>query len=143
MRYILDTCTYFWLVDDQSKLSGAALSAISDANNSLHLSAITVTEIHRLVRKGKISIHAPNGLEEWFQKGLAQHGVICEPITLAIAHAAEMLPRFTTIPPTASFSPRPRVSVGESSRRIRSCRGIPALRPSGDADVAQVSNLLT
>jgi PIN domain nuclease of toxin-antitoxin system len=92
VRYILDTCTYFWLVDDQSKLSGAALSAISDANNSLHLSAMTVTEIHRLVRKGKISIHAPNGLEDWFQKGLTQHGVICEPITLAIAHAAEMLP---------------------------------------------------
>jgi PIN domain nuclease of toxin-antitoxin system len=79
-------------VDDQAKLSTAALSAIGDANNSLHLSAITVTEIHRLVRKGKISIYAPNGLEDWFQKGLTQHGVTCEPITLAIAHAAEMLP---------------------------------------------------
>jgi PIN domain nuclease of toxin-antitoxin system len=88
----LDTCSYFWLVDDQAKLSAAALSAISDANNSLHLSAITVTEIHRLLRKGKIAIHAPNGLDDWFQKGLTQHGVICEPITLAIAHAAEMLP---------------------------------------------------
>jgi PIN domain nuclease of toxin-antitoxin system len=66
----LDTCTYFWLVDDQSKLSIPALMALGDATNSLHLSAITVTDIHRLVRKGKISIHAPNGLEEWFQKGL-------------------------------------------------------------------------
>ncbi|MBE7503050.1 MAG: type II toxin-antitoxin system VapC family toxin [Verrucomicrobiales bacterium] len=92
MKYVLDTCSYFWLVDDQTKLSAAALSAIGDANNSLHLSAITVTEIHRLVRRGKIAIHAPNGLEDWFQKGLTQHGVICEPITLAIAHAAEMLP---------------------------------------------------
>lgn len=92
MKYLLDTCTYFWLVDDQTKLSATALAAMGDANNSLHLSAITVTEIHRLVRKGKISIHAPNGLEEWFQKGLTQHRVTCEPITLAIAHAAEMLP---------------------------------------------------
>ena len=92
MKYVLDTCSYFWLVDDQTKLSATALSAIGDPNNSLHLSAITVTEIHRLVRKGKISIHAPTGLEDWFQKGLTQHGVICEPITLAIAHAAEMLP---------------------------------------------------
>ena len=65
---------------------------MGDANNTLHLSAITVTEIHRLVRKGKIAIHAPNGLESWFQKGLAHHRVTCEPITLAIAHAAEMLP---------------------------------------------------
>ena len=64
MKYVLDTCTYYWLVDDQTKLSAAARLAIGDANNSLHLSAITVSEIHRLTRKGRISIHAPNGLEE-------------------------------------------------------------------------------
>ena len=92
MKYVLDTCTYYWLVDDQTKLSAPALSAIGNPDNSLHLSVITVTEIHRLVRKGKISINAPNGLDDWFQKGLAQHSVICEPITLAIAHTAEMLP---------------------------------------------------
>ena len=92
MKYVLDTCAYFWLVDDQTKLSAPALAAMGDAGNSLHLSAITVTEIHRLIRKGKISIHAPDGLEDWFHKGLTQHRVICEPITLAIAHAAETLP---------------------------------------------------
>lgn len=92
MKYVLDTCSYFWLVDDQTKLSNFALSVIRDANNSLHLSVITVTEIHRLMRKGKISIHAPSGLDNWFQKGLTQHGIVCEPITLAIAHSAEMLP---------------------------------------------------
>jgi PIN domain nuclease of toxin-antitoxin system len=91
MKYILDTCAYYWLVDDQRELSPAALSAIVDTNNSLHLSAITVTEIHRLVRKGRISIHAPNGLDDWFRKGLTQHQIVCEPITLEIAHAAEML----------------------------------------------------
>ena len=92
MKYVLDTCTYFWLVDDQTKLSAPALAAMGNANNFLHLSVIAVTEIHRLVRKGKISIHAPNGLEAWFHKGLTQHRVNCEPITLTIAHAAEMLP---------------------------------------------------
>lgn len=92
MKYVLDTCTYYWLVDDQTQLSTAALEAIGEPSNSLHLSAITVTEIHRLVRKGRISIRAPNGLDDWFRKGLVQHGVVCEPITLAIAHAAEMLP---------------------------------------------------
>lgn len=79
-------------MDDQTKLSAAARSAIGDANSSVHLSVITVTEIHRLVRKGRISIQSPNGLEGWFQKGLTQHGVLCEPITLAVAHAAETLP---------------------------------------------------
>jgi PIN domain nuclease of toxin-antitoxin system len=92
MNYILDTCAYYWLVDEQKELSPAALSAILDSNSSLHLSAITVTEIHRLVRKGRISIHAPKGLDDWFRKGLTQHQIVCEPITLEIAHAAEMLP---------------------------------------------------
>ncbi len=92
MRYVLDTCTYYWLVDDQTRLSAAALSALADPGNSLHLSVITVAEIHRLLRKGKISIHAPSGMKDWFQKGLTQHRIICEPITLDIAHAAELLP---------------------------------------------------
>jgi PIN domain nuclease of toxin-antitoxin system len=65
VKYVLDTCSYVWLVDDQTKLSSVALSAISNASHSLHISAITVTEVHRLVRRGKISIHAPNGLEDW------------------------------------------------------------------------------
>ena len=31
-------------------------------------------------------------LADWFKKGLVQHLVVCESITLAMAHAAEMLP---------------------------------------------------
>jgi len=92
MKFVLDTCTYLWLVDDQTRLSARALAVIGDAGNSLHLSAITITEVHRLVRAGRVSIRAPGGLDDWFHKGLAQHQVLCEPITLAIAHAAETLP---------------------------------------------------
>ena len=92
MNYVLDTCTYYWLVDDQSKISARALGVLGDINNSLYLSAISVTEIHRLVRKGKITVNAPTGLDNWFRKGLTQHLVVCEPITLEIAHTAELLP---------------------------------------------------
>lgn len=53
---------------------------------------IVLTELHRLVRKGKIRINAPSGLDEWFRKGLIQHQAHCEPITIEIAHAAETLP---------------------------------------------------
>jgi PIN domain nuclease of toxin-antitoxin system len=55
MKYVLDTCTYYWLVDDQTKLSDGAKAAINNSDNSLHLSVITVTELHRLVRKGKLN----------------------------------------------------------------------------------------
>jgi PIN domain nuclease of toxin-antitoxin system len=92
MKYVLDTCTYYWLVDDQTQLSPAAIRVISDLANTLHLSAISVSEIHRLTRRGKIFIAAPAGLDDWFRKGFAQHQVTCEPITFEIAHAAETLP---------------------------------------------------
>ena len=92
MFYVLDTCTFLWLAADQSKLSPAAKQAIADTHHTLHISAITVTETHRLVRKGKIALQADVSLDVWFRAALGQHQVRCEPITFEIAHAAEMLP---------------------------------------------------
>ena len=92
MKYVLDTCTFFWLVDDQSKLSELAPIVLADASHSLHVPVVVLTELHRLVRRGRIAIHAPDGLDQWFRKGLIQHQAQCEPITLEIAHAAEVLP---------------------------------------------------
>jgi PIN domain nuclease of toxin-antitoxin system len=92
MKYVLDTCTFFWLLDDQSKLSELAREVLRDVGNSLHVPVIVLTELHRLVRRGKIAIRAPDGLDQWFRKGLIQHQAQCEPITLEIAHAAEVLP---------------------------------------------------
>lgn len=82
MKYVLDTCTFFWLVDDQSELSAVARIVLADVNHSLHVPVIVLTELHRLVRKGKIAIRAPDGLDQWFRKGLLQHQAQCEPITL-------------------------------------------------------------
>lgn len=137
MKYVLDTCSYYWLVDDQTKLSAAARSAIGDANSSVHLSVITVTEIHRLVRQGRISIQSPNGLEGWFQKA--------SPSTVSFASQSRWpwrtRPRHcresTTTRRIASSSPRRRFSARESCRRTRSCRSTPASPLSGDAGGAQ------
>jgi PIN domain nuclease of toxin-antitoxin system len=92
MKYLLDTCAYYWMVDDQSQLSNVALKAMGEPNNLLYVSVIALTELHRLIRKGKISIHTANGLAAWFRKGLIQHRVMCEPITLEVMHLAETLP---------------------------------------------------
>jgi PIN domain nuclease of toxin-antitoxin system len=92
MKYVLDTCTFFWLVDDQSKLSGWARNVLTDTSHRLPVPVLVLTELHRLVRRGKIAMRAPDGLDQWFRKGLIQHQAPCEPITLEIAHAAEMLP---------------------------------------------------
>jgi PIN domain nuclease of toxin-antitoxin system len=98
MKYVLDTCTFFWLADDQSKLSDLARSAILDTANTLHVPVIVLTELHRLTRKGRISIHAPNGLDSWFRTALVQHQAHCEPITIEVAQAAEMLPQIHNDP---------------------------------------------
>ncbi len=92
MLYVLDTCTFLWLAADQSKLSTKAKLAITDPSHTLLISAITVSETHRLVRKGKIALRTNVSLDAWFRAALEQHQVRCEPITLEIAHAAEVLP---------------------------------------------------
>ena len=92
MLYVLDTCTFLWLATEQSKLSVSAQSILMDVNNTLHLSAITITETHRLIRKGKIALRPNVPLDTWFRAMLVQHQVRGEPITLEIAHAAEVLP---------------------------------------------------
>ncbi len=92
MKLLLDTCTYIWLVDNSALLSAAAREALRTTDHSRHLSAISVSEVHRLIRKGRLAIHAPRGLDVWFETGFANHGVAPEAITWRIAHAAEMLP---------------------------------------------------
>lgn len=54
MRYVLDTGVFLWLATEQSRLSVSAQAALGDTGNTLHVSAITITETHRLIRTGKI-----------------------------------------------------------------------------------------
>ena len=91
MQYILDTCSFLWLTTEQSKLSAVALQAISNTTAVFHISAITITETHRLIRKGKVVLNTQTSLDAWFRAALVQHSVQCQPITLEIAHAAEVL----------------------------------------------------
>ena len=92
MDCVLDTCTFFWLADDQSKLSAPSLKLIENRSSVLHVPVIVLVELHRLIRRGRIVIRAPDGLDKWFRSALAQYQAFCEPITLEIAHAAEVLP---------------------------------------------------
>jgi len=81
MQYVLDTCTFLWLATDQSKLSVPTQQTIANLTHTLHISAITVPETHRLVRKGRIMLQANMSLDVWFRAALAQHQVRCESIT--------------------------------------------------------------
>ena len=89
---VLDTCTFLWLVDRPEELSERAKREI-DRAAELYLSSISVTEIHRLIRLKELEINVEsNSLDHWFRKALEHHRVTCHPITLEIAHEAELLP---------------------------------------------------
>ena len=56
MRYLLDTCTFIWLVSDPRGLSNAALAAIEDGDNVCFLSVISIWEIITKNRLGKLDV---------------------------------------------------------------------------------------
>lgn len=92
MRALLDTCTFIWLANDQSAFTERVREVLSQPDARLSVSVVTLTEIHRPIRRGTFKFATPLDLLEWFELALAQHRVNCVPITSAIAHAAELLP---------------------------------------------------
>ena len=56
MRYLLDTCTFIWLVSDPRGLSNAALAAIEDVDSVCFLSVISTWEIITKNRLGKLDV---------------------------------------------------------------------------------------
>jgi len=118
MRYVLDTCTFLWLATDQTKLSPAARIALAAVSNTLHLSVISVTETHRLIRKGKIMLRTDLTLDVWLRAMLVQHQIQDEPITLEIAHGADVLPVYEQRCECAQVPLR-----GRSRKRRNQCGG--------------------
>lgn len=89
---VLDTCTLLWLAAGSRELSPAAARAIERADEAI-VSAISLTEIHRLLRRGQIELPTTQRtLDRWFLRVLDRHRLVCEPITPEIAHRAELLP---------------------------------------------------
>ena len=56
MRYLLDTHTAIWALEDKSKLSGAARAVIDDVSNCLCVSIVSAWEIAIKVSVGKLTI---------------------------------------------------------------------------------------
>ncbi len=50
MKYVLDTCAFFWLLDDQTKLSGEARRIITDASHK-------VSGVHCRMVSVRVAIH--------------------------------------------------------------------------------------
>ncbi|MDQ2679686.1 MAG: type II toxin-antitoxin system VapC family toxin [Candidatus Eremiobacteraeota bacterium] len=60
-RLLLDTCTFLWLVSDNSALSETARKCFATPNNEVYLSTASVWEILVKHRLGKLPLPSPPG----------------------------------------------------------------------------------
>ena len=91
MRYLLDTCALIWLGMGGGDLSADARRRISVAS-ALHYSPISVWEITRLMKEGKVII--PNDAACFVADLKEQYGLAAIPPTDDIMIRAAQLPDF-------------------------------------------------
>jgi len=78
VRLVLDTCTFLWLVTDDSSLSPMARSLIVDPDNEVLLSAVSTWEI--AVNHGLGRLPLPDDPERYVPKLRRDHAI--EPLPL-------------------------------------------------------------
>lgn len=61
MKYLLDTCTFLWLIRGDSMLSTTARDAIMDTSHEVYLSVVSAWEIGVKYGLGKLPLPAPPG----------------------------------------------------------------------------------
>jgi PIN domain nuclease of toxin-antitoxin system len=90
VRLLLDSHTLIWAVDEPSRLSTAATTAVQDPANALLLSAATVWEIAIKVGLNKLNLTLP--FRQWMNQAIADLGVSLLPITVEYADVQASLP---------------------------------------------------
>ena len=91
MRLLVDAHTVIWAVDDPSKLSSQAVTALQDPGNDLLLSAGTIWEIAIKVGLGKLSLSMP--YRDWMNQAIIDLGMMVLPITVEYADVQSNLPK--------------------------------------------------
>ncbi len=88
--YLLDTCTFMWLVADQKRLSKKAIQLIMKHPQSLFISSITAFEI--TIKHNKKRIVLPEKPERWISEALEFHNIKEIPLDTKIATVSASLP---------------------------------------------------
>ena len=87
---MIDAHTLLWAVDDVSKLSPVALTALQDPSNDLFIGAGTIWELAIKVGLGKLTLSRP--YRPWIEQAMTDLGLIMLPISVAHADAQASLP---------------------------------------------------
>jgi PIN domain nuclease of toxin-antitoxin system len=90
MRLLLDSHSLIWAVDDPSRLSPAALTALRDPASELLLSAATVWELSIKVGLGKLTLSS--SYRDWMNQAIADLDLSILPVTVEYAAAQASLP---------------------------------------------------
>ncbi len=90
MKVLLDSHTLIWAVDDPTRLSSVATTALQDPNNELVISAATIWEIAIKVGLKKLTLSGP--FHVWMTKAVADLSAAILPITIDYADGQTRLP---------------------------------------------------
>ena len=90
--YLLDTCTFLWMIKDDSELSEETRNILCDPKNTIYLSSISTFEILLKNNLGKLPL--PNPAQQFIRKNRERHMIE----TLSFQEAdAEILPKLPPI----------------------------------------------
>ena len=90
MNFLLDTCTFLWIVLDPSQLSSRAASLAQDPTNRLFLSAVSAWEIAVAHGLGRVSLQVSP--QQLVPSQRALHGIDLLPLTEGEALRVVTLP---------------------------------------------------
>ena len=98
MRLLLDTHTFLWLVDGNSRLSTTAQTALCDSANALFLSVVSVWELSIKTSRTNPQLTLNDPLDQYISKWTAAYQVQVLPIDLPHALHVVKLPKFHADP---------------------------------------------
>ena|SRR5687768_10253560 len=95
LSLLLDTCTFLWLVDDESRVPARSMKLLKAAE-TVYLSAVSAYEISAKYAAGKLKLDRPADL--YLEEALEFFGLACLPFTQQAASQVIRLPRLHTDP---------------------------------------------
>jgi PIN domain nuclease of toxin-antitoxin system len=85
MKYLLDTHIWVWSFIEASRLSNRVATTLTDLQNELWLSPVSVWELTILCRKGRFQVQPD--ISTWVKKSMSDLQLIEAPLTIDVALA--------------------------------------------------------
>lgn len=89
MRLLLDTCIFLWLISGDNRLGGPLHKKISDPNNEVFLSTVSIWESIVKYQIGRLSLPEPPS--KYIPKQRERHSILSLPLDEAsVIHLSEL-----------------------------------------------------